>query len=108
MGKKDSSKAAGKNSAKAASNAAAKSKTAIRVLKKDQSKRAVGTPIDLKTGDGFARTEKEEKGYLRCSARLTSEQLEFWHAAGGSEWTRRLLEEGLRLKAQKSREKSGK
>lgn len=67
-------------------------------LRKAQSKRVPGTPIDLRSGDAKKRVEREDKGYLRCSARLTAEQLQFWHDAGGSEWTRRILEEGIRMK----------
>lgn len=95
MGKKDSAKAAGK----APSKGAAKSKSVLRLIKKAQAKRTPGTPIDLRPEEARKKSvEKEEKGYLRCSARLTAEQLAFWHAAGGSEWTRRLLAEGMRMK----------
>ena len=93
MGKKDSAKAAGKTTSKAA----AKAKSALRLLRKAQSKRVSGTPIDLRSGAAKKRVEREEKGYLRCSARLTAEQLQFWHDAGGSEWTRRILKEGIRM-----------
>lgn len=89
MGKKDSAKAAGKTTSKA--------KSALRLLRKAQSKRVSGTPIDLRSADAKKRVEREDKGYLRCSARLTAEQLQFWHDAGGSEWTRRILKEGIRM-----------
>ena len=96
MGKKDSAKAAGKTTSKAA----AKTKSALRLLRKAQSKRVPGTPIDLRSGDAKKRVEREDKGYLRCSARLTAEQLQFWHDA---EWTRRILEEGIRMKEEAAR-----
>ena len=99
MGKKDSAKAAGKTTSKAA----AKAKSALRLLRKAQSKRVSGTPIDLRSADAKKRVEREDKGYLRCSARLTAEQLQFWHDAGGSEWTRRILEEGIRMKEEAAR-----
>ncbi|WP_297610219.1 hypothetical protein [uncultured Sutterella sp.] len=102
MGKKDSAKAAGKTTSKAA----AKTKSALRLLRKAQSKRVPGTPIDLRPGDAKKRVEREEKGYLRCSARLTAEQLQFWHDAGGSAWTRRILEEGIRMKEAAARKEA--
>ena len=59
--------------------------------KKDSAKAAGKAP-----SKGAAKS----KSVLRLikKARLTAEQLAFWHAAGGSEWTRRLLAEGMRMK----------